>query len=92
MNYVAATKVSNVRVTSVGTDYVSIVWDVPTDAQVVEYEVKYWIADAVVANTSSLFGNRTNATIAGVAQQSKYTFLVSCYSLAVLLVTGRRFS
>lgn len=69
-------KVGNVRVTGVGTDYASLIWDQGRGLSVENYEVRYWSMDGK-QNTSSVFSISTNFTLVNLAQQTKYMIMVS---------------
>lgn len=68
-------KVKNVRITSFGSDHISLSWDVP-DASIEAYEVQSWKDSDRPVNATATVVNSPNITFCHMMQQSRYSFLV----------------
>lgn len=68
-------KVRNVRITSFGSDHISLSWDVP-DTSIEAYEVQSWKDSDRPVNATATVVNSPNITFYHLMQQSRYSFLV----------------
>lgn len=71
-------KVHNVRVVSIGANYMTIVWDTPASWRfdgIDSYEVSYYAEGS--ENMSFEFTKQMNVTLDNLLQQTKYAFKVS---------------
>ena len=70
-------KVSRVRVTNIGLDYVSLAWDPPNElhTDIDQYEIKYVMRSGSTGNHT--YATRLNATVGSLSQETEYSFKVS---------------
>ena len=87
-------QVANLRVISVGMDYITLGWEPPPPepgVHIQTYEVRYYVGESVENASRLETGNRHNLTLSNLLPQTEYSFQVRTSStMAVSLVSLHR--
>jgi hypothetical protein len=79
-------KVANVRIVSIGANFITIAWDAPQNRhfEIETYEVLYNADGSTSENMSFGYTKQPNITLDSLLQQTKYAFKVSDAILAAV--------
>jgi len=73
-------KVRNIRIVNIGSDFISLLWDVAQETRTnvdVTYHVTYYAEVSATENASVVITKHPNITLDGLLSQTKYAFRAS---------------
>jgi len=87
MSITVPPKVANIRIVSIGANFIMLTWDPPQSRhfEIETYEVSYYADGSTSENMSFGFTKQPNITLDNLLQQTKYAFKVSNGLLIVRL-------